>query len=369
MSEEARSAASTQESTVRVREVLAKMPDYKPGKPASAPAGLTAYKLSSNENPYGPLPSVLAAVTHAAGTMNRYPDMAVTALRDRIGRELGVSADCVATGTGSVAVLAQIVNAACDAGDEVVFAWRSFEAYPIVTQLAGAKPVMVGLDAQQRHRLDAMAAAITDRTRVVLICTPNNPTGTVVHERELRLFLDKCPKDVIVVIDEAYVEFVRDPDAVAGLEFWREHPNVVVLRTFSKAYGLAGLRVGYAVAHPEVAAAVRKTATPFGVNSLAQAAAVASLDAREEMEERVEALVEERTRVAEGLADQGWKLPPSDANFVWFPLGEESTAFAEACEAAGLMVRQYGDDGVRVTIGETEANTRLLQVAQDFGPR
>lgn len=368
MSEEAVSAGSAG-TTVGLREVLSRMPDYKPGKPATAPAGLTAYKLSSNENPYGPLPSVLAAVSHAAATMNRYPDMAVVALRERIARELDVPFDCLATGTGSVAVLAQIVNAACDAGDEVVFAWRSFEAYPIVTQLAGAKPVMVGLDEQQRHRLDAMAAAITDRTRVVLICTPNNPTGTIVHERELRLFLDRCPKDVIVVIDEAYVEFVRHPEAVAGLDFWREHPNVVVLRTFSKAYGLAGLRVGYAVAHPEVAAALRKTATPFGVNSLAQAAAIASLDARDEMEERVDALVEERARVAEALADQGWKLPPSDANFVWFPLGEESTAFADACEAAGLMVRQYGDDGVRVTIGETEANTRLLQVAKDFGPR
>jgi histidinol-phosphate aminotransferase len=368
MSEEAVSAAS-EASTVHLREVLAQMPDYKPGKPAHAPAGLTAYKLSSNENPYGPLPSVLAAVHQAATTMNRYPDMSVTALRDRIGRELDVPADCIATGTGSVAVLAQIVNAACDAGDEVVFAWRSFEAYPIVTRLAGAKPVMVGLDAGQRHRLDAMTAAITDRTRVVLVCTPNNPTGTSVHADELRHFLAACPKDVIVVIDEAYVEFVRDPEAVAGLEFWREHPNVVVLRTFSKAYGLAGLRVGYAVAHPAVAAALRKTATPFGVNSLAQAAAIASLDAADDMEERVTALVAERERVAEALTDQGWKLPESDANFVWFPLGTDSTAFADACEAAGLMVRQYGDDGVRVTIGETEANTRLLQVAKDFGPR
>ena len=365
MSEE----AAVPETFVHLREMLSRMPDYKPGKPASAPAGLTAYKLSSNENPHGPLPSVLAAITDAAATVNRYPDMSVTALRRRIGRELGVPDECIATGTGSVAVLGQIVTAACDSGDEVVFAWRSFEAYPIVTALAGAEAVMVGLDEQQRHRLDAMAAAITDRTRVVLICTPNNPTGTVVHERELRLFLDRCPKDVIVVIDEAYVEFVRDPQAVAGLDFWREHPNVVVLRTFSKAYGLAGLRVGYAVAHPEVAAALRKTATPFGVNSLAQAAAIASLDARDEMQERVDALVEERERVAEGLADQGWKLPPSDANFVWFPVGEQSTAFAEACEEAGLMVRQYGDDGVRVTIGETEANTRLLQVAKDFGPR
>jgi histidinol-phosphate aminotransferase len=345
------------------------MPDYKPGKPAAAPAGVTAYKLSSNENPYGPLPSVVTAIGEAALSVNRYPDMAVSALRERIARALSVSSDCIATGTGSVAVLAQVVQAACDAGDEVVFAWRSFEAYPIVTQLAGASPVMVGLDGQARHRLDAMAAAVTDRTRVVLICTPNNPTGPCVHHDEVERFLDRIPSDVVVVIDEAYVEFVRDPEAVRGLEVWRERPNVVVLRTFSKAYGLAGLRVGYAVAHPEVAAAIRKTATPFGVNSVAQVAAVASLDAYEELKERVESIVAERDRVVQGLQDQGWKLPQSDANFVWFPLGADSTAFAEACEQAGLMVRQYGDDGVRVTIGEPEANSRLLEVADRFGAR
>ncbi|GAB3050890.1 histidinol-phosphate transaminase [Intrasporangium mesophilum] len=354
---------------VRLREVLSRMPDYKPGKPASAPAGVTAYKLSSNENPYGPLPSVVAAISEGAATVNRYPDMAVTALTERLAKALDVPAECLATGTGSVAVLAQIVNAACDAGDEVVFAWRSFEAYPIVTQLAGANPVMVGLDEQARHRLDAMAAAVNDRTRVVLVCTPNNPTGPCVHQDELEAFLDRVPSDVIVVVDEAYVEFVRDPEAVRGLEVWRDRPNVVVLRTFSKAYGLAGLRVGYAVAHPDVAAAIRKTATPFGVNSLAQIAAIASLDAFDELKERVDSLVAERDRIAQALADQGWKLPRSDANFVWFPLGTDSTAFARACEEAGLMVRQYGDDGVRVTIGEVEANSRLLEVARSFGAR
>ncbi len=356
-------------SPVRLRAVLSAMPDYKPGKPAAAPPGVTAYKVSSNENPYGPLPSVLAAVAEGAQTMNRYPDMAVVALRERLSEALGVPVDCIATGTGSVAVLAQIVQAACDAGDEVIFAWRSFEAYPIVTQLAGAKPVKVGLDADDRHRLDAMFSAITQRTRVILVCTPNNPTGTCVHRGELEAFLNKVPSDVIVVIDEAYVEFVRDPEAVRGLEVWRERPNVVVLRTFSKAYGLAGLRIGYAVAHPSVAAAIRKTATPFGVNSLAQVAAIASLDAFDELSERVDSIVAERVRVVEGLTDQGWKLSHSDANFVWFGLGTESSAFAQACEEAGLMVRQYGDDGVRVTIGEPEANSRLLEVAEAFGAR
>jgi histidinol-phosphate aminotransferase len=357
------------EPSVRLREVLGRLPDYKPGRAATAPPGVTPYKLSSNENPYGPLPSVLAAISDGALSVNRYPDMAVTALTARLAEALDVPGECIATGTGSVAVLAQIVGAACDAGDEVVFAWRSFEAYPIVTQLAGATPVMVGLDEQARHRLDAMLAAITERTRVVLVCTPNNPTGPCVGQAELERFLDRVPSDVVVVIDEAYVEFVRDPDAVRGLDVWRERPNVVVLRTFSKAYGLAGLRVGYAVAHPPVAAALRKTATPFGVSSVAQVAAIASLDAFDELNERVESLVAERDRVVQALADQGWSLPRSDANFVWFPLGVDSTAFSSACEDAGIMVRQYGDDGVRVTIGEVEANSRLLEVAGRFGAR
>ncbi|RKT80016.1 histidinol-phosphate aminotransferase [Terracoccus luteus] len=354
---------------VRLRQVLSQLPAYVPGKPASAPAGVTPYKLSSNENPYGPLPSVLAAIGQGAAAVNRYPDMSVAALTERLSRFLDVDAECLAFGTGSVAVLSHIITAACDEGDEVVFAWRSFEAYPIATRLAGAVPVMVGLDEQQRHRLDAMAAAVTDRTRVVLVCTPNNPTGPCVHADELEAFLDRVPNDVVVVVDEAYVEFVRDGDAVRGLEVWRRHPNVVVLRTFSKAYGLAGLRVGYAVAHPPVAAALRQTATPFGVSSVAQLAAIASLDAYDELAERVAGIVAERDRVAQGLADQGWKLPASDANFVYFPLGTDSADFARACEEAGIMVRRYGDDGVRVTIGETEANSRLLEVAGAFGAR
>lgn len=346
----------------RIREVLSRLPNYVPGKPAAAPAGLTAYKCSSNENPYQPLPSVLEVVRQAAGSVNRYPDMAVSELSQAIADHLDVPLECIATGTGSVGVLGQVIQACCDAGDEVIFAWRSFEAYPIVTTIAGAVPVQVPLDDRHRHRLDAMAEAITERTRVILVCTPNNPTGTVVHDDELRAFLAMVPSDVLVVLDEAYLEFVRDTEAPDGLTIWREHPNVLLLRTFSKAYGLAGLRVGYAVAHPLMAAALRKTAVPFGVNSLAQVAAVASLGAEDELQERVEHLVKERGRVADGLRDQGWELSQSEANFVWFDLGDRSGDFAVTCEETGLMVRQYGSDGVRVTIAEPEANDRLLEV-------
>jgi histidinol-phosphate aminotransferase len=212
-----------------------------------------------------------------------------------------------------------------------------------------------------------MLAAITPRTRLVLVCTPNNPTGTAVRRAELERFLDAVPADVLVVVDEAYREFVRDPDVPDALDMYRDRPNVAVLRTFSKAYGLAGLRVGFAVAHEPVADALRKTAVPFGVSSLAQAAATASLAAEAELLERVESLVEERTRVQTALRDQGWSsVPASQANFVWLRLGPRTADFAAACEAAGVVVRPFAGEGARVTIGEREADDLFLQVAKDF---
>ncbi|MCA0292697.1 MAG: histidinol-phosphate transaminase [Tetrasphaera sp.] len=345
------------------RPLLDDLPAYKPGLPPAPVPGMTAYKISSNENPYPPLPSVLDTVRSAAERMNRYPDASNGALRQALSRFLDVPEDWIACGTGSVAVLGQIITAMCDPDDEVVFAWRSFEAYPIVVTLAAAKGVPVPLTADHRHDLSAMAAAITPRTKVVLVCTPNNPTGTVVTDAELRMFLDRVPRRVLVVIDEAYVEFGADPTAPDAMELLREHPNVCVLRTFSKAYGLAGLRVGYAVAHPPIAVALRMTATPFGVNLLAQEAAVSSLEAGDELDVRVKDLVAERDRVEAALAEQGWRLPPSQANFVWFPLGADTPDFARVCEEQALTVRPYDHDGVRATIGEPEASDRLIEIA------
>ncbi len=348
---------------VRLRAVLADLPAYTPGRPAGSAGERTAFKVSSNENPYPPLPSVLEVVRDAAAGMNRYPDMAVTDLTERIASRFGVPVERVVTGPGSVGVLQAILMTACEPGDEVVFAWRSFEAYPILTRLTGATPVPVPLAADARHDLPAMLAAITDRTRVVLVCTPNNPTGPAVGRGELTAFLNAVPSDVVVVLDEAYLEFVTANDAPDCLALQEGRPNVVVLRTFSKAYGLAGLRIGYAVAHEPVAQAIRKTSLPFGVNALAQTAAIASLAAEPELSARVEALVDERARVVAGLGEQGWVLPETQANFVWFPVGERSAEFAAACAAAGIVVRPYGVDGVRVTVGEREANDRLLTVA------
>ncbi|MFK5647527.1 pyridoxal phosphate-dependent aminotransferase [Ornithinimicrobium sp. LYQ121] len=352
--------------SVRLRSTLDALPAYAPGRPAAPVEGLTPYKISSNENPFPPLPSVLAAVTRAAGSMNRYPDMGVVALTEALAERLGVPVSHVATGTGSVAVLAQLVAITCDPGDEVVYAWRSFEAYPIVVGLSGAVSVRVPLDADARHDLDAMAAAITDRTRLVVVCSPNNPTGPAVREAELRAFLAMVPPDVLVVLDEAYLEFTTDPDVPDALAVYRDHPNVAVLRTFSKAYGLAGLRIGYAVAHEPVATALRKAATPFGVTDLAQVAAVASLEAYDELEVRVKELVAERERVVAALRGQGWSVPEAQGNFVWLPLGEDAVPFAQFCQARALTVRPFAGEGVRCTVAETGANDRLVEIAAEW---
>ncbi|OIV38482.1 histidinol-phosphate transaminase [Mangrovactinospora gilvigrisea] len=357
----------------RLREALKGIPSYKPGRPAAAGgaggAGAPSFKLSSNENPYPPLPGVLERAAATAGAMNRYPDMSCAGLTAALADRFGVPPEHIATGTGSVGVAQQLLQATAGPGDEVMYAWRSFEAYPIVTQISGARSVQVPLTADHVHDLDAMRDAVTDRTRLIFVCNPNNPTGTVVRRAELERFLDAVPRDVVVVLDEAYREFIRDAEVPDGVELYRDRPNVVVLRTFSKAYGLAGLRVGFAVAHTPVAEALRKTAVPFGVSQIAQDAAVESLAAEDALLERVDALVVERTRVVDALRAQGWGAelaPATQANFVWLALGERAAEFAGAAEEAGVVVRAFQGDGVRVTIAEPEANDIFLAAAQRF---
>ena len=356
----------TDPTPVRLRAALDALPAYTPGRPASAPEGVTAYKVSSNENPFPPLPSVLEVLRKAAESVNRYPDMAVTGLTEALAARLDVPAARIATGPGSVGVLGQLVAATCGPGDEVVFAWRSFEAYPILVTLSGATPVQVPLAAGARHDLDAMADAVTERTRLVLVCTPNNPTGTTVGADELERFLDRVPEDVLVVLDEAYVEFVTAPDSPDALAIHRARPNVAVLRTFSKAYGLAGLRIGFAVAHPPVAAAIRKCAVPFGVSTIAQLAAIESLRSQDAMRERVDAVVVERARVRNALLAQGWAVPETEANFVWLPLGDKAFEFSEHTLANKVVVRAFQPDGVRVTVSHPEENDLFLHAARSY---
>jgi histidinol-phosphate aminotransferase len=324
---------------------------------------MTTYKVSSNENPYPPLPGVLEVATAAAERMNRYPDMGNTKLYDALAERLGVQPGHLAAGTGSVALIYHLLTAFCDPGDEVIYAWRSFEAYPIAVQSSGATSVKVPVTADGRHDLKAMVAAVTERTKVLIVCTPNNPTGPAITQTELSALLSRVPSRVLVVVDEAYREFVRSDDPIDGIGSYRMHPNVVLLRTFSKAYGLAGLRVGYAVAADPIATALRAVSLPFGIIGIAQAAAVASLAAEEALLERVEALVAERSRVYDGLREAGVVVPEPQGNFVWFDLGDRTPEFAAAAEAMGLAVRPFAGEGARVTIAEPEANDRLLKLA------
>ncbi|MEN2738737.1 histidinol-phosphate transaminase [Microbacterium sp. X-17] len=351
----------TDDIPVRVRPEIASLAPYRQGRQADD----DAFKLSSNENPNAPLPSVLASIHAAAEHVNRYPDATAARLRERLAARFGVTADEVHIGAGSVAILAQLILAAAAPGDEVVYAWRSFEAYPGLVRVAGATPVEVPLTSDGRHDLDAMAAAVTERTRVVLVCSPNNPTGPVVGHAAFTAFLERIPGDVLVVLDEAYGEFVTAPEPADGLRVVgaKGHPNVVSLRTFSKAYGLAGLRVGYAIGHRRILDAARSTAIPLSVTATAEHAALASLDAEDELLIRVREIAQRRDRLAAGLRELGWKVPEAQGNFVWLPAGAETTVVADAFEAAGLIVRGFAGDGIRVSVGEEESVERILGIA------
>lgn len=343
-----------------MRAEVAALPPYKQGKQA----GAEAFKLSSNENPFDPLPGVLARV-QAASALNRYPDAAANRLRARLADRFGVDVDGVHIGAGSVSILAQLVQATSGPGDEVIYAWRSFEAYPWLAVVAGSMAVQVPLTPDARHDLDSMAAAITERTRAVIVCTPNNPTGPIVTQAEFDAFVERVPSDVLVILDEAYAEFVTAPDAVDGVRVLAggAHPNVVVLRTFSKAFGLAGLRVGYAIGHPRVLDAARSTAIPLSVTAHAEEAALASLDAEAELIERVRTIAERRDRLAAALREAGWRIPEAQGNFVWLPSGDETMEVAAAFDAAGLIVRPFAGDGIRISVGEEESVEKVLRIA------
>ncbi|WP_223586115.1 histidinol-phosphate transaminase [Microbacterium sp. OVT16B] len=341
--------------TLPTRPGLEAVPAYRQGR--SAPAG--ASKLSSNESPHPPLASVVAAVQDRLGTINRYPDMSAAALRDALAARYDVDAALVTVGAGSVELAAQLIHAVAGEGDEVMFAWRSFEAYPSLVRIAGAVPVAVPLDAEHAHDLDAMLAAITPRTRAIFVCNPNNPTGTVVSAAELERYVAAVPHDILVVIDEAYVHFDRTDSYGAGIELFRRHPHVAVLHTFSKAYGLAGLRVGYAIAPREVADNQRKVAVPFGVTDLAQTAARASLDAEDELAVRIEEVVVQRDRLQALLVDAGWPAVASQANFVWVPAGERTSELEALLHEGGVIARAFPGEGVRISSGSIDDIDRV----------
>ena len=347
---------------LQIRPEAAWLPVYRPGRRPAEISGRPAYKLSSNENPYPPLPGVLAAATAACEELNRYPDLGVTRLTTVLARRLGVEPAQIAFGTGSVAVLFHLLSVLGRPGSEVVYAFRSFEAYPIATQLSGAIGVPVPLNREYEHDLDAMLAAITPATVAVLLCTPNNPTGPTLRQADVEAFLDQVPPDVAVVIDEAYVEFVDDPTAVSGLTLL-DRPQVVVLRTFSKAYGLAGLRVGYAIAHPEVADLMNRVRQPFNVSSVALAAAEAALADDEFLAQSAELNRRGMVQLTEAFGALGLEWIPSAGNFVTFKVGD-AAGVNRALQQQGVIVRPIAGYGMphwlRVSIGLPEENERFI---------
>ena len=368
-------ASSVQPKT---RADLEQVPAYVPGK--AVPGAL---KIASNEMTQPPLPSVVEAISQTISdpttSPNRYPDMGAVDLRIKLGEHLRLPMEQVAVGCGSSALCLQLVQATCADGDEVVFPWRSFEAYPILARVAGATPVPVPLDAQGRNDLSAMAAAITDRTRLVFVCNPNNPTGTTVTREAFAEFMAQVPGDVVVALDEAYIELVDEATHTAtplAHELLDTYPNLVGLRTFSKVYGLAGLRVGYMFGPEKLVEAVNKVAIPFSVNTLAQIAALTSLDAQEELTARIAEVRAQRVAVTEAInAATGREtvLPNSQANFIW--IGEDriadlsllddvsvatTTDLGDFLAQRNILIRCFAGEGARITITTAEDTSKLL---------
>lgn len=344
---------------MRLRQMLAGLPVYRAGQRPAPRDDVTTYKLSSNETHLPPPEDVLAALPDSA--VHLYPDPGSVQLLQALSDYTGLPVEQLCVGCGSVSLCQNAVQISADSGDDVVYAWRSFEAYPIVSAISGARGVQVPLLPGMRHDVQAMVDAVTDRTRILFLCTPNNPTGPAVTHDEALWVLRSVGEDVLVVVDEAYHEYVTDPQAVRALELAGQFPNVLVLRTFSKAFGLAGLRVGYGMGSPEVVAAMRKVATPFGVSTLAQAAAVASLQPAgvEHMRESVSQTVAERDRMAAHLRASGYDVPDSQANFVWITSGDDLAGYLDH---HGLTVRPFPGEGVRISVGPREANDRVLEV-------
>ncbi|SCG54194.1 histidinol-phosphate transaminase [Micromonospora halophytica] len=322
------------------------------------------HRAAANESPYPPPRAVLDAVAAASTRINRYPEAYPTALAEAIAAHHGVPVDHVAVGAGGAGLIQQMLHLVARGRrrGEALFAWRSFEGYPLIAEGMGVPVRRVPLRGHH-HDLDAMAKAVRRRTKLIFLCSPNNPTGTAIGQADLDRFLDRVPRRVFVVLDEVYRDFATDPATADGLASLPRHPNLVVLRSFSKSYGLAGLRVGYAIGHPGPVAGLRAVTMPFLVPEVAQAAAIAALAAEPEYAARRRALAAERERVTRALVAAGMPVPPSEGNFVWLPLGERSAGFAAACAAQGLLVHGFPGEGVRVTIGTPQSNDLLLQVA------
>ncbi|RBP63468.1 histidinol-phosphate aminotransferase [Brevibacterium sanguinis] len=349
-----------------LRSALGDFPAYVPGKPPAGAPGLTPFKLSSNEHHLPPLPGILDVIAAAGEVPASYPDPKATGLVGDIAAYAEVDTAEVVPGAGASEVLSALTNITLEAGTSVVYPWPSFEMYPILASARGAEKRAVPLLADGRHDFPGMAAQIDDTTRLVLLCSPNNPTGPSIRREEFEGFMAEVPPNVLVGLDEAYWEFSTDAEAVAGVEAYRTHPNLVVVRTFSKAHGLAGLRVGYGIADPEVAAALRQVVAPFGVTAGAQAAARESLARVDEVLVRAKEIAAVRDRFAEDLRRLGCHVPDAQGNYVWIALDDaDAVAFEDACASRAVAIRRL-QGGVRVSIGPDEALDRVTAVAAEL---
>ncbi|GAC1520660.1 MAG: histidinol-phosphate transaminase [Thermoleophilaceae bacterium] len=333
--------------------------------------GGSLVKLASNETPWSPHPAVLEAIRRELSGLNRYPDPDKTLLRKRLAERFDIMPGRVTVGNGSCEILLAAADALLEPGAEIVHAWPSFSIYPHLAAASGARAITVALDAEDRHDLDAMAAEVTAATRIVLVCNPNNPTATALPIAEIDAFVGSLPRHVCVIVDEAYVEFstLQDPDE--SLPLLRRHPNVVLLRTFSKVYGLCGLRVGYALGSEDFRLAVDRVRQPFSVNALAQAAATEALSHQDEVASRVERTAVERLFLDEELAERGLASSSSEANFAWIALGDhDETDVLRGLAERGVIVRggeALGAAGhLRVTYGTRAENERFLEALDEL---
>ncbi|MDV3127301.1 aminotransferase class I/II-fold pyridoxal phosphate-dependent enzyme [Mycobacterium sp. 21AC1] len=340
--------------TVRPRAVVAGLPRY------SRAAGLDQVRrrASSNESTVPPSPLVQQAIAEAAAHAHLYPSLQGDLLIADLSARLQVAPEQIVVGGGSLALLQHTLAAYTGAATEVVHAWRSYEAYPILIGVVGATPVPVALDANHTHDVDAMVAAITPATRAIIVCNPNNPTGTELPRTEIERIITSVPSNVLVLLDEAYQEFATTP--IDGLSLVRRYPNVVVFRTFSKAYGLAGLRAGYMIAHPDIADNVRAAAPPFGLSLLAEAGARAAWADTGHTGRIIDVVRDSREYLRTEAAGRGLHTPVSGANFVWLPVGSRATELEQACVSQGVSVRAFRGEGVRVTVGDRDAEDAVL---------
>jgi len=348
----------------RFRTALQAMSHYVPGRPSSLKDAEQIAQLASNELPYPPLPSVVAAINDTVRELHRYPDMYGSELIKAISKRHRIEPEQIALGCGSIEVLRQAVIVVLEPGDELVCAKPSFPEYSILASLLGAKTVEVSLGPLGSHDVEAMLNIVGDRTRVIIVCTPNNPTSTITPTSSIQWLLDNLSHEVLVVIDEAYQEFVNSYESQSAISLVELYPNLLVLRTFSKAFGLAGLRVGYGVGSTKLVEKLGLARIPFSVNSLAQIAAVASLHAVKDIDDRVREIVAERDRMMEVLlANQVPVYPKPQGNFLWFPnLPARPSRVAQVAISKGVLIRALGETGIRVTIGKKEENDLMLEV-------